>query len=441
MKSKNKVIGIMLVAILGITILFFTNVNFAANTAKVNVETANLRETADENSKILVQLSLNDNVEVLDNSSDWCKVKSNDITGYVRKDLITLENSTEDKNEISTTKTEENTSSNSETTTQNTSTEQEEQTTEITNEQIVKENTKLKIVPVINATDIVEVKKDEKVNVVEVINDWVCVQTNTTKGWIRKDKLTTQKEIDKQKEEQEKQKQEEAAKKPIKTAYIKETSVNLRKEANQTSEIVKTLVQNTSVEVYSEENGWSKVKVSGEEGYISTSLLSDNKVETTENRTNTTNTTNTTSRSSTKARTTQVDNTETTKTTTASSGKGSTVIATAKNYIGSKYVYGASGPNSFDCSGFTSYVFKLHGISLSRTAQGQYSNGTAVARSDLQAGDLVMFGSSASGINHVGIYIGGGQIVHAANPSRGVTIDSITSGYYNNKYVGARRVM
>ena len=90
MKSKNKVIGIMLVAILGITILFFTNVNFAANTAKVNVETANLRETADENSKILVQLSLNDNVEVLDNSSDWCKVKSNDITGYVRKDLLTL---------------------------------------------------------------------------------------------------------------------------------------------------------------------------------------------------------------------------------------------------------------------------------------------------------------------------------------------------------------
>ena len=63
----------------------------------------------------------------------------------------------------------------------------------------------------------------------------------------------------------------------------------------------------------------------------------------------------------------------------------------------------------------------------------------AVDRSNLQPGDLVMFGKS--GINHVGIYIGGGQIVHAANPSRGVTIDTITSGYYNNNYVGARRVM
>ena len=81
MKSKNKVIGIIMVAILGITILFFTNVNLAANTAKVNVETANLRETADENSRILKQLSLNDNVEVLEESNNWCKVKVNNITG------------------------------------------------------------------------------------------------------------------------------------------------------------------------------------------------------------------------------------------------------------------------------------------------------------------------------------------------------------------------
>ena len=116
-------------------------------------------------------------------------------------------------------------------------------------------------------------------------------------------------------------------------------------------------------------------------------------------------------------------------------------METAKNYIGYKYVYGASGPNSFDCSGFTSYVFRLHGVSLSRTAKGQYSNGSAVSRADLQPGDLVMFGPSVSGINHVGIYIGGGKIVHAANPSRGVTIDTINSGYYNNNYVGARRVI
>ena len=187
------------------------------------------------------------------------------------------------------------------------------------------------------------------------------------------------------------------------------------------------------MEVYSEENGWSKVKVDGKEGYISTELLSDKKVEKTENKT--------TSRSATTTRKANKEENNQETTTTAVSGKGATVVETAKKYIGCKYVYGASGPNSFDCSGFTSYIFRLHGVNLNRTAKGQYSNGTAVVRNSLQPGDLVMFGPSVSGINHVGIYIGGGKIVHAANPSRGVTIDSITSGYYNKNYVGARRVI
>ena len=115
-------------------------------------------------------------------------------------------------------------------------------------------------------------------------------------------------------------------------------------------------------------------------------------------------------------------------------------MATAKKYLGYKYTYGGSSPSTgFDCSGFTSYVFKQYGISLNRTAAGQYSNGVAVSRSNLQPGDLVMFGKS--GINHVAIYIGGGQIIHASTPSTGVRIDSLSTGYYNNNYVGARRIL
>ena len=372
--------------------------------------------------RILKQLSLNDNVEVLEEANNWCKVKVNNITGYVRQDLLAMENKEETENKTSNI----------------TQTEVKEEqpvtkSTETTSERIIKEDTKLKIVPSINATDIVEVKKDEKVNVVESINGWICIQTNVAKGWIREEKLTTKAEIEKQEEakKQEEQKQEEI--KPIKTAYIKETKVNVRKEANQNSEVITKLKLNTSVEVYSEENGWSKVKVDGKEGYISTELLSDKKVEKTENKT--------TSRSATTTRKANKEENNQETTTTAVSGKGATVVETAKKYIGCKYVYGASGPNSFDCSGFTSYIFRLHGVNLNRTAKGQYSNGTAVARNSLQPGDLVMFGPSVSGINHVGIYIGGGKIVHAANPSRGVTIDSITSGYYNKNYVGARRVI
>ena len=224
-----------------------------------------------------------------------------------------------------------------------------------------------------------------------------------------------------------------------KTMYIAETRVNLRKEPNQESESLAKLTLNTQVDVYSEENGWSRVKVNGTEGYILSSLLSDTKKE--EKTTSRGATTSRKAPTTTKTETKTEKKKQETSSNPAVSGKGSTVVETAKKYLGAKYVYGASGPNSFDCSGFTSYVFKLHGVSLSRTAKGQYSNGTAVSRANLQPGDLVMFGPSASGINHVGIYIGGGKIIHAENPSSGVTIDTINSGYYNKNYVGARRVI
>ena len=432
MKKKNVIKNILVIAVLGIAIMFFTNVIFAANTAKISVETANLRETADENSRILVQLSLNDEVEVLQKTGNWYEVKTNkDVTGFLREDLVEVSGDVE---EVQNTSLETNTTESNAETTSN----EEQETTEVSTDatsstRIVKEDTKLKIVPVINATDIVEVKQNDKVTIIETMGDWICIELGTTKGWIRSDKLMTEEEkakIDKEAKEAEEAakkaaEEEEKQEQTTKTMYANSATVNVRKEASKDSEIVEQIKLNTKVTVLSEESGWAKVSVNSKEGYIASNLLSSSKTQ------------ETTSRGSTTTRK-KATSTETTK---ASSGKGSTVVETAKNYIGYKYVYGASGPNSFDCSGFTSYVFRLHGVSLSRTAKGQYSNGSAVSRADLQPGDLVMFGPSLSGINHVGIYIGGGKIVHAANPSRGVTIDTINSGYYNNNYVGARRVI
>ena len=433
MKKKNYIKNILLVVTaLGISILFFINISLAANTAKVNVETANLRETADSNSKILEQLSLNEEVEILEKTGDWYKVEARNITGFLRQDLLTVNEEVEQTSNNETSNVEENNQEEANTENeQETANQIQEETTTDTNEETKKvaQNTKLKIVPAINATDIIEVKQDEIVTVIETMNDWVCIKTETTKGWIRSDKL---KSVEEEKtepvvEENETEPVEEIV---IKSLYVAETTVNLRKEPNTTSEVVTKLNLNTKVDVYSEENEWSKVKVNNQEGYILTSLLSDKKKE------------ETTSRSATTPRKETTESKKETKTPTApSTGKGSTVVETAKKYIGYPYVYGASGPSSFDCSGFTSYVFKLHGVTLNRTAQAQYKNGTAVSRSDLQPGDLIMFGPSASSINHVGIYIGGGQIVHAANKSRGVTTDTINSGYYNNNYVGARRVI
>lgn len=438
MKNKKTIRNVLILAGIAVTALFFINMSFASSDGKVNVETANIRETADENAKILEQLSQGDNVEILEKQGSWYKIKSKGITGYLREDLIEVKNEEKTVETSATVETEkqESTDGNKANNVQDNATEEtnsEEKTKKVS------ENTKLKIVPAINATDILEVKKDEEVTVTETLGDWVCIQTSTTKGWIRANKLKSAKEEKQEETKTEEQPQvEEKQETLLKKAYINTQTANMRKEANTASEIVTSLTLNTEVEVYAEENGWSKVKVNGQDGYISTALLSDKKTETSRSletprkKAESTTAKNTSTKKETTTQTT-------TSTTTQTSGKGATVVSTARNYIGSKYVYGATGPNSFDCSGFTQYVFKLHGVSLNRTAAAQYSNGVAVDRSNLQPGDLVMFGKS--GINHVGIYIGGGQIVHAANPSRGVTIDTITSGYYNNNYVGARRVM
>lgn len=116
------------------------------------------------------------------------------------------------------------------------------------------------------------------------------------------------------------------------------------------------------------------------------------------------------------------------------------IVGTARSRLGCAYRMGASGPTVFDCSGFTSWVYSKNGKSLPRTAAAQYSGTARVSKEGLTPGDLVFFaGTYKSGISHVGIYIGGGQFIHAANSKTGVTISSLNSGYYSAHYAGAGR--
>ena len=433
MKSKMNIKSIFVMEIISLASLLFINISLAANTGTINVDVANLRETADAESTILEQITLNQEVEIVGEEGDWYQVTYNHITGYVSKELVTVNSnpeSTEDNNQVSENTAEENSEKVETTTEEGTDTNSTEEIT--LGEYKISEDIRLKLIPSINATDVIELKKDETVTVTEVMNGWACVETQTTKGWLRKDKLKKDEPVEETVEEVP---EEPAQETPIKTQYVNSTTVNVRQEANTSSTIVTTVALNTEVQVYSEENGWSRVKINNVEGYISTSLLSDSKQETSRGQSTSRRT------SSTKTTTNTASQKATTETTTVpSSGNGSSIVATAKKYLGYNYTYGGSSPSTgFDCSGFTSYVFKQHGISLNRTAAGQYSNGVAVSRANLQPGDLVMFGKS--GINHVAIYIGGGQIIHSSTPSTGVRIDSLSTGYYNNNYVGARRVL
>ena len=112
------------------------------------------------------------------------------------------------------------------------------------------------------------------------------------------------------------------------------------------------------------------------------------------------------------------------------------VVGIAMQYLGVPYVWGGASPSSgFDCSGLVMFVFAQVGVSLPHNAAAQYSYGVPVSRDQLEPGDLVFF----DGLGHMGIYIGGGQFIHAPHTGDVVKISAMT-GYYDSNYVGARRI-
>ena len=103
-------------------------------------------------------------------------------------------------------------------------------------------------------------------------------------------------------------------------------------------------------------------------------------------------------------------------------GRAAIAIKYALDQVGDAYVWGAMGPNAFDCSGLTMMAYGQAGVGLPHSSRAQYSSGTRVAKSDLQPGDLVFYYNP---ISHVGIYLGNGLIVHAANPGAGVKVSDL----------------
>lgn len=118
------------------------------------------------------------------------------------------------------------------------------------------------------------------------------------------------------------------------------------------------------------------------------------------------------------------------------------ILATARQYLGTPYRYGGSSPGGFDCSGFTKYVFSVHGYNLDRTAASQYNQGSAISKANLQIGDLVFFKCSSSSIDHVGIYAGNNEFIHSSSPrSGGVIMTNLDESYYLRSYACATRII
>ena len=494
MKSKRPIKSIVLTSIAIIVIMLFVTVSFAADTAKVSVETARLRKEASEDSTILELISLGEKVEILGQSGNWYLVEYKGITGYLRNDLIqvdgetqsngsetatsgetvdtsaTAQNNTQTGNEVGTTSENnpqaenannltgtENTEStepqnttgeqaNGDTTTTGTTdtTENEE---DLTGKYQFTQDVEIKITPLINSLTVSSVKSGDTIEIQDKVNDWVLVSNENIQGWARFNILSKVEETDQNQvltteniaqTTPETQEQPETQEPQTKTMYVNSQTVNVRSAASQEASVVTQLSINTQVTVISEQNGWAEVTFNGGNGYIASNLLSETISQTSRgSSTPRTGITDTTDKQTDNSSTNNNQESNDSSSNVSTSSKGADVLAYAMQFVGYPYVYGGSSTSGFDCSGFTQYVYKHFGVTLNRTAAAQSSNGTAVSRSNLQPGDLVMFGSP---INHVGIYAGGGRIVHAANPSRGVTTDTINSGYYNTNYVCARRI-
>ena len=253
------------------------------------------------------------------------------------------------------------------------------------------------------------ITKLPKGTVVDVLesasNGWKKVKTsNGTTGWVSGSYLTTG--------VVEYTSTDNSTSQTSYKATVNTDSLNMRKGAGTSYSVITKLSNGTVVDVLeSASNGWKKIKTSnGTIGWVSGSYLANGVVE---------------------------------QTSTPSTNKVQAVIDLAHKQLGKPYVWGAEGPNSFDCSGLIYYVYKnAAGITLPRTSSAQYSAGVAVSRSNLKAGDLIFSSTDGTGnITHVAIYVGDGQMIHAPRNGKNVEKVSINNSYWNKAYVGARRVL
>lgn len=446
--------GIMIFMILAIG-----NVSFA-KTGTVRVTAVRIRESASLDANIVTNIYEDDEVEILEENGEWCKIKYGETVGFAKAEFFRVA-----QNDIpSVTQNpapETNTTKPADSATQMPTQEQTEVTV---GQNIMLQNAiNLRLTPSFSSSANIAIPQGTQVTVDTKLGNWYKISNESTTGWTTKSKIVAPKAMEQtqpvpepeqpvvSKPEPEPEppqntitpeptntvQPETPAPEPTtnatadnntaqrKAVVIVETA-RVRKSASKESEIVDTLDEDDVVSIIDEENGFYKITTNSiKEGYVSKTLVKEKDV---------------TSRGAAVERESPLPQQEEP---VAQTTTGSEIVAFAKQYLGYPYVLGHSSPEGgFDCSGFTRYVFGHFGYQLGQVAASQTSLGSVVERSNLQTGDLLLFyDDGKTKIGHCGIYIAGGDFIHSANPQRGVVIDNLnTNSYYLQRFVTARRI-
>lgn len=204
-------------------------------------------------------------------------------------------------------------------------------------------------------------------------------------------------------------------------AFTTASTLNLRAADNTSSEVLEELDKGSALVVVKQEGDWIQVRNQGKEGYVHADYVTDEAPV---------------------VPTVDVDG-NIIDVPSVDSYSAQAVLNLAYSKKGSPYLWGATGPDKFDCSGFVQYVYiNSVGVSLPRVSSDQANVGTEITRDQLQPGDLVFFTTDGSGgVSHVGIYVGNGCMIHSPHSGEVVKVTDITSDYYSSHFVTARRVL
>lgn len=468
MKNLRKISLTLLLTVISILLLAVSSK--AATKVKVTGDVLNIRKGPSTSTKVVAMLSKGVECELLEEEGDWYKVKYKTYTGYVSKEYAEIIGETNNVEEIKNNDT--TNESDNKNDTDNSSKGEENNVTSNTNidedEKIVykklKQKSELKILPLIYSSNIDDLKKNTEMVLLGETNGWSYVQTDSNCGWVRTEYLEDLSATSNNSNIDNTDKNEYTEK----TGYINESSVNMRKGAGTSYNIVKVLSLNTQLTITGEDGNWYKVKFGNTTGYVSKDYVSDTKttttrgnnnsrIETVKSNTEKTTDSNTKGKKASNTENVKKEQVETTKATTLKNEqettnknettiKGTDIVAYAKKYLGYKYVYGGDGSNgTFDCSGFTMYVYKHFGIKLPHGASKQYKcgKGTQITKyNDLQVGDIVFLTDyeTGVGIGHCGIYLGNDNFIHASTTCYAVEISSFKTIYKGRFYSGLRLI-